>query len=50
VVASISLFESRAEAEQSTQRAADWGWQHVAALLPQPLVVKAGEVVLHGTP
>ena len=45
-VASVSVFEDRAGAEESTRRAADWVRDRLASLLPNPPQVTAGEVVV----
>jgi heme-degrading monooxygenase HmoA len=43
VIASISVFESQAEAEASTAAAADWARERLAELAPNPPQVTAGE-------
>jgi hypothetical protein len=48
--ASISLFEDRAQAEDSARRAADWVTGNLAPLSPNPPQVTAGEVRVHVTP
>ena len=44
-IASISVFEDRAGAEESTRMAADWRRQNMASLIPNPPEVLEGEVV-----
>ena len=46
-VASVSVFEDRAGAEESTRMAADWIRQNMASLVPNPPEVLQGEVVVH---
>ena len=46
-MASISVFEDRAGAEESTRMAADWRRQNMASLIPNPPEVLEGEVVAH---
>jgi hypothetical protein len=41
---STSLFEDRAGAEASTERARDWVAENLADVLPNPPQVTAGEV------
>jgi hypothetical protein len=48
VMASTSVFEDRAGAESSTDRAADWVRENIAELLPNPPQVTTGEVVASG--
>jgi hypothetical protein len=48
VMASTSVFEDRAGAEASTEKAADWVRENIAPLLPNPPQVTAGEVVASG--
>ena len=43
-MASISVFEDRAGAEESTRMAADWIRQNMASLIPNPPEVLEGEV------
>ncbi|MFG2296365.1 hypothetical protein [Streptomyces sp. NPDC048603] len=45
VMASTSVFEDRAGAEASITKAAEFVREHLAALLPNPPQVIAGEVV-----
>ncbi len=47
VVASISIFADQAGAEESNRLAADWVKQHLAAHLPNPPQITAGEVMVH---
>jgi len=42
--ATVSVFEDRAGAEESTRMAADWIRQNMASLLPNPPEVLEGEV------
>ena len=46
VMVSTSIFENQAGAEESNRRAADWVRQNIAALLPNPPQITAGEVVV----
>jgi hypothetical protein len=43
-LATVSVFEDRAGAEESTRMAADWIRQNMASLLPNPPEVLEGEV------
>ncbi|WP_308122174.1 hypothetical protein [Streptomyces sp. WAC04114] len=45
VMVSTSVFQDRSGAEESTSRAKDFVRDRLAALLPQPPQVTAGEVV-----
>lgn len=47
-IASVSVFEDRAGAEESTRLAADWIRENMASLFPNPPEVLQGEVVVHG--
>jgi len=47
-LASVSVFEDRAGAEESTRLAADWIRENMASLFPNPPEVLQGEVVVHG--
>jgi hypothetical protein len=47
-LASVSVFEDRAGAEESTRLAADWIRENMASLFPNPPEVVQGEVVVHG--
>jgi hypothetical protein len=47
--ASISLFEDRAQAEDSARQAAEWVSGNLAGLSPIPARVTAGEVRVHVT-
>lgn len=42
---SVSIFNNKLTAEESNQRAAGWVQDNVAALLPNPPQITAGEVV-----
>ena len=44
---SISLFEDRAQAEDSARRAADWVRESLGSLSPTPAQVTVGEVRVH---
>ena len=48
LMASTSVFDDQAGAENSTERAADWVRENIAELLPNPPEVTAGEVVASG--
>ena len=48
-VATISIFEDRAGAEESTRHAASWAREHLADLLQGAPDVTAGELLLHET-
>ncbi|MFD4227431.1 hypothetical protein [Streptomyces sp. NPDC058545] len=47
VMVSMSVFQDSAGAEESTDRAGDFVRDRLAALLPNPPQVTAGEVVTH---
>jgi len=47
VVASITVFEDQAGAEESDRMAADWVKENVASLLPTPPEATAGDVRVH---
>jgi hypothetical protein len=47
-MASTSVFEDRAGANASNERAANWVQQNIASLLPNPPLMTAGEVVASG--
>ena len=47
VVVSVSVFEDRASAEESNARASDYVRENLAAVLPNPPQITAGEVVAH---
>lgn len=47
VMVSTSVFQDRVGAEESTDRAGDFVRDRLAALLPNPPQVTAGEVVAH---
>ncbi len=42
--ATISIFETQAEARESNKLAADWVHKNLASLLPQPPEITEGEV------
>lgn len=44
IVASISVFETQAGAEESNRMAASWVKENLASLLPTPPEITAGEV------
>ena len=46
-IATVSVFEDQAGAEESVRMAADWIQQNMAALLPNPPEITAGEVGAH---
>ena|SRR5437867_1067134 len=46
---SVSVFENRAGAEESSRSAADYVAKHLASLLPNPPETTTGEVVVHQT-
>jgi hypothetical protein len=46
-IATVSVFEDQAGAEECTRMAADWARQNLAALLPDPPELTAGEVEAH---
>jgi len=48
-LATVSVFESQAGAEESTRMAADWVKANLAALVTAPPEVKAGAVTVHKT-
>ena len=47
VVASVSIFEDRAGADESTRRAAGWVKEHLADLVPHPPQFTAGTVIAY---
>ncbi|MGW3691898.1 hypothetical protein ACWEQP_31015 [Streptomyces sp. NPDC004044] len=47
VMVSTTVFQDRAGAEASTDKAADFVRDHLASLLPNPPQVTAGEVMAH---
>lgn len=47
VVASVSVFQDKAEAAESNRLAADWVRQNIAALMAGPPEITAGEVFAH---
>ena len=46
-IATVSVFEDQAGAEESIRMAADWVRQNLAALLPDPPEITEGEVGAH---
>ena len=46
-LATISVFDDQAGAEESTRMAADWIRQNMASLVPDPPEVLEGDVVVH---
>ena len=46
-VASVSIFESQAGADESNRRAADWVKGSIASLIPAPPEITAGQVTVH---
>ena len=46
-IATVSVFEDQAGAEESVRMAADWIRENLAALLPDPPEISAGEVEAH---
>jgi hypothetical protein len=49
VVASISIFEDQAGADESTRTVAAWVKQHLASLVPRPPQFTAGKVIAYKT-
>jgi len=47
MLATISIFEDQAGAEDSARRAADWVKRDLAPLMASPLEIMVGEVVVH---
>jgi hypothetical protein len=47
VMISVSVFQDRASAEESNARAWDYAREKMAAVLPNPPQITAGEVVAH---
>ena len=47
VMISTSVFQDKARAEESNRKAADWVRENLAALLPKPPQITAGEVVAY---
>jgi hypothetical protein len=45
-IASISVFQDKAGADESVRRAAEWVRQNLGSLVPNPPQVTTGEVVL----
>ena len=48
-VGSLSLFETKAQADESVKLAASYVKEHLAAVLPTPPEVTGGEVLAHAT-
>jgi hypothetical protein len=48
VMVSMSVFEDRASADASNERAAAWVTDNAAEMMPNPPQVTAGTVVAHG--
>lgn len=46
-IASVSLFQDRSGADESTRRAADWVKRDLTDIIQNPPDVTAGEVVVH---
>ncbi len=49
-LATVSVFEDRAGAEESSRKAADWIRENMASLFPNPPEVLQGEVVVSEAP
>ena len=49
VVASVSVFQDQAGAEESNRMAAGWVKENIASLLPGPPEITAGAVTVHKT-
>ncbi len=49
VLATVSVFENRSGAEESTRMAKDYANEDLGSLIPDPPKVMAGEVVVHET-
>jgi len=47
VMLSTSIFESKAAADESNQKAADWAKKNIGGLLPNPPQITEGEVVAY---
>jgi len=47
VIASVSIFQNQAGAEESNRMAADWVKESIASLVAGPPEVTAGEVLAH---
>ena len=47
VVASISIFEDQAGADESTRKTAIWVKRHLAGLVPNPPQFTAGEIIAY---
>ncbi|EEF61223.1 hypothetical protein [Pedosphaera parvula] len=46
-MASVSLYDTRAGAEQSNQLAKEWGSKHTVSLVTEKAAPQVGEVVAH---
>ncbi len=46
-ITSISFFQDKAGADQSTQTASGWVRERLSTLLPNPPEVTAGEITVH---
>ncbi len=49
VLATVSIFQDQAGLEESNAIAAEWVEEHLAALVPDPPEITAGEVKVHKT-
>jgi heme-degrading monooxygenase HmoA len=49
LVASVSVFQNQAGAEESSRMAADWVKQNIASLFSGPPEITAGAVTVHKT-
>jgi hypothetical protein len=47
VMVSTSVYQDKADAEESNKKAADWVGKNLARQLPSPPQITAGEVVAH---
>jgi hypothetical protein len=48
-IASVSIFDSEAGADESTRRAAEWVGKNLAQYIAAPPQVTAGEIRVHAT-
>ena len=46
-LATISIFQSQAGADESNRRAADWVKQNIASFVTSPVEITAGEMLLN---